>query len=619
MLFDVFAGPMIRRAEEKRVVVWIAMLSGPPFLFASVYAADGTQLGQAQTTSVKVGGLLVHLAVVTPHKGTFPRGQVLQYGLGVNLTTGSVDESDFIKWVKAARITYNEASRPSFILQSEGEPLRFAAGSCRKFHDPGPDALALFDDAVAAKRRNPQEWVHALLLTGDQIYGDDVDLASTLPAVTVLARRLGLTETLPGMSKSTDACSTRDDIVAKANLTSGESKGHLLSLGEYLALYSLAWSPDNWSGQVPAQGETVNFRRTLGKARRALANVPTYMIFDDHDVTDDWFITNTWKNRVRGHPQGLRIISNALAAYWLMQGWANDPDRFEVPRIKAVIEARAADLSNAAAAKAFDDGFLGQDWEFAVPSEPPVYMLDTRTRRGGTGFPPVLKTKEAWTSSKIFVRNKDRPFILVAPAPLFTSTTMEALQRAAVALPGGKLDKDLEGWAANAESLILLFDKLRFEALFKVVVLSGDVHYYYSAPFELMDRSAFLGQGGTRIRGLQITSSALKNGGMEGWQAPVVRGAPYYLFLRRGSTESMVRQATDVSVKDRKIIIRVPVLGNVELAQSSYPDVVAMIRMTSVAPKAAPIAQDHNFLRATVKQNEITYSFNSGVDYVCTL
>jgi len=59
--------------------------------------------------------------------------------------------------------------------------------------------------------------------------------------------------------------------------------------------------------------------------RRALANVPTYMIFDDHDVTDDWNLTARWRDRVRASPAGRRIVANALAAYWAFQGWGNDP------------------------------------------------------------------------------------------------------------------------------------------------------------------------------------------------------------------------------------------------------------------------------------------------------
>ena len=32
------------------------------------------------------------------------------------------------------------------------------------------------------------------------------------------------------------------------------------------------------------------FRASLPQVRRALANIPTYMMCDDHNVTDDWYL-----------------------------------------------------------------------------------------------------------------------------------------------------------------------------------------------------------------------------------------------------------------------------------------------------------------------------------------
>src|SRR5919204_236762 len=70
-------------------------------------------------------------------------------------------------------------------------------------------------------------------------------------------------------------------------------------------------------------------RRALPAVRRVLANVPTYMIFDDHDVTDDWNLTREWHNQVWRSPGGRRVVANALAAYWAFQGWGNDPESFD--------------------------------------------------------------------------------------------------------------------------------------------------------------------------------------------------------------------------------------------------------------------------------------------------
>ena len=43
-----------------------------------------------------------------------------------------------------------------------------------------------------------------------------------------------------------------------------------------------------------------DFLLGLGKVQRVLANVPTYMIFDDHDLTDDLFLSPMWRRRVQG-------------------------------------------------------------------------------------------------------------------------------------------------------------------------------------------------------------------------------------------------------------------------------------------------------------------------------
>lgn len=66
----------------------------------------------------------------------------------------------------------------------------------------------------------------------------------------------------------------------------------------------------------------------LPKVRRTLANVPTYMIFDDHDATDDWNLNPMWVDRVNTTSLGRAILRNALASYAVFQDWGNDPVRY---------------------------------------------------------------------------------------------------------------------------------------------------------------------------------------------------------------------------------------------------------------------------------------------------
>jgi hypothetical protein len=61
------------------------------------------------------------------------------------------------------------------------------------------------------------------------------------------------------------------------------------------------------------------------KVRRLLANVPTYMPFDDHEVTDDWNLSGRWVENVNAKPLGRAILRNGLLSFALFQAWGNDP------------------------------------------------------------------------------------------------------------------------------------------------------------------------------------------------------------------------------------------------------------------------------------------------------
>ena len=61
------------------------------------------------------------------------------------------------------------------------------------------------------------------------------------------------------------------------------------------------------------------------RARRLLANIPSFMIFDDHEVTDDWNITPRWAKQTRANALGRAVIRNALVACTVFQSWGNDP------------------------------------------------------------------------------------------------------------------------------------------------------------------------------------------------------------------------------------------------------------------------------------------------------
>jgi hypothetical protein len=63
--------------------------------------------------------------------------------------------------------------------------------------------------------------------------------------------------------------------------------------------------------------------------RRVMANTATYMLCDDHEITDDWNLDQEWEDATKKNPMARRIIANGLAAYWGFQAWGNDPDMFD--------------------------------------------------------------------------------------------------------------------------------------------------------------------------------------------------------------------------------------------------------------------------------------------------
>ncbi|MDB5012173.1 MAG: hypothetical protein JWQ25_375 [Daejeonella sp.] len=71
-----------------------------------------------------------------------------------------------------------------------------------------------------------------------------------------------------------------------------------------------------------------DFLECVPLVRRVLANIPTYMIFDDHEITDDWNFSQFWKNRAYTSPIGTQILRNGLMAYTIFQDWGNVPTEY---------------------------------------------------------------------------------------------------------------------------------------------------------------------------------------------------------------------------------------------------------------------------------------------------
>ncbi|MBG6213399.1 hypothetical protein RCH23_001001 [Cryobacterium sp. CAN_C3] len=160
-----------------------------------------------------------------------------------------------------------------------GHPLRMSFGSCRTSvpHDAdgnrthGVDALR----ACALRLASPGNNVprpDLILFLGDQVYADLT------------------TEKM------------QEFIRARRDISEPPGK-ELADFEEYAHLYRLAWSDE--------------------ANRWLLSTVPTAMIFDDHDIRDDWNTSLSWKRQMAATSWWRGRIVAGLASYWVYQHLGN--------------------------------------------------------------------------------------------------------------------------------------------------------------------------------------------------------------------------------------------------------------------------------------------------------
>lgn len=645
-------GPILRRVTARLVSVWAAF-SQPGSVRLDVYAGnvdvgkENTSLAQTSAAVVVTGSaqtlrvaanlhaVVVKAEIVAP---ALPLANGALYSYNLTWTPGAgatapvsdlrllgllADGPDGQKVLaptpaveqqttKVESLGYQEGWLPSFAtVPASLDDLKIVHGSCNKLHGYGKAMLPQVDDIIKDGVSKPLERPHQLFLTGDQIYADDV-AACLLPQIDALAARLlgdGYQEhvSIPGAGdvavgpESLPAGRRQKLVTRTAGFTTEDGASHLISFGEFAAMYILNWSPSCWpdtlgvldwatdpggtgdahtlwqkaqddsakssvDGRTPpavlgtapvsnaaleplltpysqaAQNPTIAkallstredffgekdmVTQTAGdiwKIRRALASVPTYMICDDHEITDDWYLTGGWKTRVLGNSLGRAIVRNGLVAYVAFQAWGNQPAEYATDNtppkqmLTAISQLFAEGSMSGPAASAVStiEGLLG----FAG-GDPPlrfnytfdgaahrVVVMDSRTRRQYTtpDAPPALLSLQALQDqipSGLLPAGLE-VLVLISPAPVLGPSMIEELgqplgitvldfkwltiwrnrQRSDEELltgidrsrPRGYEYFDEEGWSADPASRERLLAKLATHG--KVVILGGDVHY----------------------------------------------------------------------------------------------------------------------------------------------
>lgn len=613
----ILVGPTLQRTEPTSVAVWV-VLQQPRRVTLRVYdtSQQGRQVGQVRmqgTRSTIAFGQAMHGVVVTAmglSAEPLQWGAVYAYDLEFHdMTTDVSTASDPSETLNQAlcspafptvTISYFDHQLPTFALPPEKlEQLRLVHGSCRKPHGDGSDALTILDDLIQTAIATDQPRPHQLFLTGDQIYGDDVADPLLWVATQLGQELLGWQESLPlqsapltptGVTPEQLPPGQRSPLAThQAGLTAGLLKkshkvtSHLFGLGEFYAIYLLAWSPICWVTAFP-QGKDYwgrsrakrsaakqwdrevrdiqAFISTLWKVRRAIANVPMYCIFDDHDVSDDWYLNQAWCLRVLGKPLGRRVVQNALLAYAVFQGWGNTPSQF-------ALGSRGEQLLQAAQQWSASHGTDGAAWEtvrrlLGIPAIDPatglpkfqpdgemlildrdpeaipwhytlqspchdVIILDSRTWRGYPAdekpiAPPMLLSPTAFKqqlqqplqtslnyrpdrASPSGSRSRPHMTFVVAPTNLFGLQAIDWIQHWHLRRNQVYSSDVGDAWNIRLSTLAQLLTTL-FAHRDSIVILSGDIHYgaavsldYYPLPASEQSRRQLV----------QLTSSSLKN------------------------------------------------------------------------------------------------------------
>jgi hypothetical protein len=539
---------MLRRVEPGSATVWIA-LREPSTVRLTVHELGGDgrpgpalQAGRAATAPV---GERLHVAAVTSSGEPLAAGGLYGYDLALDGQDGPeralFDAGILHADPGAARalLTYGPGAPalPSFALSpARTDGLRVLHGSCRRPHGAGPDLLAAADGMIEATVADPAARPHLLFLTGDQIYADNVADVLLEVLSTTAAWLLGREEVLPGVEAPTRLMppGTRGPVVRDVAGLRGEdatTRSHLLSFGEFCAMYLFAWSealwpPDLATGDAAGEeAELAAFRRGLPRVRRALANVPVFTMWDDHEATDGWFISMAWARDVLARPLGRHVLTNAFAAFAIFQAWGNTPERFlpgtpgagllralgawdgtEAHPARRDVERHVGLPEPDAAARRLHPGPDALEWSYAVEAGPcDVVVLDTRTRRGypeteGDESPGLLGEEALDRALPAAGADRERPLLVVSPAPL-VHVPFARLERADLDM----FTADRELWENRPEAFRALLERLA-EVRRRVVVLCGDVHLGFTV--RMVGRAGDADHVATIV---QAASSPLKN------------------------------------------------------------------------------------------------------------
>ena len=377
-----------------------------------------------------------------------------------------------------------------FRTYPKDEALQVVFGSCRvaapnepphnlpKDEDAeGREIDALRGLAMRMQTEPFKDWPDLLLMLGDQVYAD---------------------ETSP---KTKEFIRTRRSVDGPA----GED---VLDFEEYTRLYRESWSepPIRW----------------------LLSTVSTAMIFDDHDVHDDWNISQDWLDHMRTGPMWNEHIIGALVSYWIYQHIGNlgpselaEDELFH--RVHEVDDAGPILRDFALQADREPDGTR---WSFCRDlGDTRLVMIDSRAGRVLDPGARSMLDEAEWRWLEETATGGFDHLLLATSVPWLLMPAMHDLEGWNEAVCNGawgglakrvgekvRQAVDLEHWAAFRESFARLGELQRAVGAGErgtppatILTLSGDVHHAY------LSEVAFRQGSGVRSAVYQAVCSPFRN------------------------------------------------------------------------------------------------------------
>jgi hypothetical protein len=383
-----------------------------------------------------------------------------------------------------------EFPRPRVRLMPRDGSLRLLFGSCRAsaphrpphtfqrwWHPKGKGIDVLHTYGMRMLRQPSALWPDALMMTGDQLYADEVPDNVTKIVGDRVVHADGPRETLEDFA-------------------------------EYCVGYWDAW--------------------TEPTVRWMLSTIPTSMMFDDHEINDKWNTSQAWLDKMRQTDWYETRIIGGLMAYWIYQHLGNlsPAELAKDETYQRICETRQGSTLVRDLAKRAESGEGPSRFSYSRDLGPArLIMIDARTGRQLQPGRRQIMTDQEWQWIRSNVDGQYQHLLLASSLPFLLPYGMHHIEAWSEAVTdrawGGRLcglgervrlAADLDHWACFQRSYRDFEDLVIDVATGRggqppasLLLFGGDVHHCWVSEVTLPDDAA-----PTRTRIWQVVCSGLR-------------------------------------------------------------------------------------------------------------